>query len=68
MSKENTMIPTDRLILRPAADDALRALLAQQTAEESNFASQRVLAKAGFLPNGQMGEEGPRYTWHGSRE
>ena len=33
--------------------------------EESNTASKRVLEKAGFLPNGKMGEEGPRYVWKG---
>lgn len=30
-----------------------------------NIASQRVLAKAGFIPNGQMGEEGPRFVYAG---
>ena len=28
----------------------------------NNKASQRVLEKAGFLPNGHMGEEGPRFV------
>lgn len=28
-----------------------------------NIASQKVLQKAGFLPNGVMGEEGPRFEW-----
>lgn len=32
-----------------------------------NIASQRVLQKAGFLPNGVMGEEGPRFEWKDSR-
>lgn len=31
-------------------------------AEETNLASQRVLQKAGFVPNGIRGEEGPRYV------
>ena len=31
--------------------------------EEGNAASKRVLAKAGFVPNGETGEEGPRYVW-----
>lgn len=29
--------------------------------EASNYASQKVLQKAGFAPNGEIGEEGPRY-------
>lgn len=31
--------------------------------EPQNAASQRVLQKAGFLPTGQNGEEGPRFVW-----
>ena len=34
-------------------------------AEETNAASLRVLEKAGFVPNGIMGEEGPRFVWKG---
>ncbi|SEA31224.1 GNAT family N-acetyltransferase [Selenomonas ruminantium] len=30
--------------------------------EQDNTASQRVLAKCGFVPSGIMGEEGPRYV------
>ena len=30
--------------------------------DEENIASQRVLAKAGFVPTGARGEEGPRYV------
>ena len=30
--------------------------------DPDNVASQRVLAKAGFLPTGKMGEEGPRFA------
>ena len=30
--------------------------------EPANAASQRVLAKCGFVPNGKTGEEGPRFT------
>ncbi len=30
--------------------------------DAENIASQRVLAKCGFLPNGTMGEEGPRFA------
>lgn len=33
--------------------------------EADNYASQRVLQKAGFIPNGVMGEEGPRFVWKG---
>ncbi len=31
-------------------------------ADPNNIASQRVLEKCGFAPNGKMGEEGPRYV------
>lgn len=33
--------------------------------DPDNRASQRVLEKAGFLPNGVIGEEGPRFVWRG---
>ena len=33
--------------------------------DPQNFASQRVLEKAGFVPNGVMGEEGPRFVYRG---
>ena len=33
--------------------------------EPENFASRRVLEKAGFVPNGLIGEEGPRFVWKG---
>lgn len=38
----------------------VRALEAET--EPGNLASQRVLAKAGFRPNGILGEEGPRFV------
>ncbi len=31
--------------------------------EAGNSASQRVLEKCGFAPDGQIGAEGPRYVW-----
>ena len=31
-------------------------------AEEVNIASQKVLSKAGFVPTGEVGEEGPLYV------
>lgn len=31
--------------------------------EPNNYASQRVLEKAGFVSNGVMGNEGPRFVW-----
>ena len=34
--------------------------------DPGNLASQRVLEKAGFVLNGQLGEEGPRYEWKGT--
>lgn len=33
--------------------------------DPQNSASQRVLEKAGFVPNGVMGEEGPRFVYRG---
>lgn len=33
-------------------------------AEDSNIASKRVLEKAGYVPTGKIGEEGPRFLWH----
>ena len=35
--------------------------------ERDNTASQRVLEKAGFVPNGIFGEEGPRYVYKKSK-
>jgi len=35
--------------------------------DPENIASQRVLEKAGFLPSGEMGEEGPRFYWGGGK-
>ena len=31
--------------------------------DPQNIASQKVLQKAGFMPNGVMGKEGPRFEW-----
>ncbi len=39
-----------------------RVSAVEAEAEESNLASIRVLEKCGFVPNGTLGEEGPRYT------
>ena len=39
--------------------------LIEAETEENNAASKRVLEKAGFIPNGKMGNEGPRYVWKG---
>ena len=39
--------------------EGIRAVLAETAPD--NAASQRVLAKIGFTPTGEMGEEGPRY-------
>lgn len=35
-------------------------------AAENNIASIRVLTKAGFIPTGEMGEEGPRFVFKGN--
>ena len=37
-------------------------------ADPDNSASQRVLLKCGFRPNGEIGEEGPRYRVYGGNE
>ena len=31
--------------------------------DKDNIASQRVLAKSGFVPSGMIDEEGPRFVW-----
>lgn len=38
-------------------------LRVEAESESNNIASQRVLQKSGFIPNGIMGEEGPRFIW-----
>ena len=52
-----------------AVDGAVRWALAQPgvtrveaETDPDNLASQRVLARCGFLPTGEMGEEGPRFV------
>lgn len=48
-----------------AVDWALKqagVLRVEAEAESDNTASQRVLVKCGFVPNGIIGEEGPRYV------
>lgn len=35
--------------------------------DRDNKASQRVLEKSGFVPSGEIGEEGPRFIWVGKR-
>ena len=37
----------------------------QIEAEECNIASIRVLEKSNFVPNGVIGQEGPRFVWKG---
>lgn len=37
--------------------------LIEAETEENNTASKRVLEKSGFIPNGKIGNEGPRYVW-----
>ena len=44
-----------------AAQEGVKLIEAET--EGSNAASKRVLQKAGFIPNGKMGDEGPRYVW-----
>lgn len=44
-----------------AAQPGVRRIEAET--EPENGASQRVLARAGFLPTGKTGAEGPRFLW-----
>lgn len=39
--------------------------LVEAETDPDNIASQKVLSKAGFKPNGVMGEEGPRFEYKG---
>jgi len=51
--------------VKAAANWALKqagVLRVEAETEQDNTASQRVLAKCGFVPSGIMGEEGPRYV------
>ena len=58
--RRKTDVSALELRLIPAAD----LLQAQREAETlaDNRASQRVLEKLGFRPNGKVGEEGPRWS------
>ncbi len=40
---------------------------AEAETDPGNAASQRVLAKAGYVPTGKCGEEGPRFVYAGPR-
>ena len=31
--------------------------------EPENIASQKVIVNVGFVPNGEIGQEGPHFTW-----
>ena len=44
-----------------AAQDGVKQIEAET--DPDNAASQRVLEKAGFVPTGKYGEEGPRFIW-----
>ena len=67
--KAMSMIRTERLTIYSASAQAacrwaflhpaVKSLEAETDAE--NAASQRVLEKCGFRPNGTFGEEGPRF-------
>lgn len=45
-----------------AAQDSVKLIEAE--IEENNIASKRVLEKTGFILNGKVGNEGPRYVWN----
>lgn len=44
-----------------AAQDGVKLIEAET--EDDNAASKRVLQKSGFIPNGKVGEEGPRFVF-----
>lgn len=48
-------------VLWAAAQPGVRRIEAETDAD--NAASKRVLEKAGFVPTGTTGEEGPRFVW-----
>ena len=62
-------IETNRLKIYADSQDQMEKFIAMQTidvlkaaeTEKSNIASQKVLKKAGFVPTGEIGDEGPRY-------
>ena len=48
------------VLSRAFQDPKVTAIEAETDAE--NVSSKRVLEKSGFIPNGMIGEEGPRFT------
>ena len=71
------MLNTKRLRIYPASREQMEAMIASEQDDElkkaysesleaetyaKNAASQRVLEKCGFRPNGTFGEEGPRFS------
>lgn len=48
------------LVRWAASRDGVKQIEAET--EDGNIASKRVLEKSGFVPNGKLGEEGPRYV------
>ncbi len=51
-----------REMVKWASEQSMVKRIEAETIEE-NFASKRVLEKAGFIPTGEIGEEGPRYVY-----
>ena len=49
-----------------AAQENVKQVKAETDAE--NIASQKVLCRSGFVSNGKMGEEGPRFVYGGKKE
>lgn len=54
------------LVSWAAKQPGVKRIEAETDAE--NAASQRVLAKCGFVPTGTVGEEGPRFVWTGGEQ
>ncbi|MBR2836492.1 MAG: GNAT family N-acetyltransferase [Coriobacteriales bacterium] len=52
---------TVKAVVSWAFDNPMVAAIEAET-DPGNKASQRVLEKCGFVPNGQTGKEGPRFT------
>ena len=47
------------------SQDGVKQMEAETDAE--NVASQKVLCRSGFVSNGKMGEEGPRFVYGGKK-
>lgn len=54
-------IETERLFLYPISDEEMQIIIDNET-DPNNQASKNILTKIGFIPTGEVGEEGPRFV------